>query len=362
MHMHSYTLTITHPLPFTPSSEQAIYIEGEYDERINIYIRTHHDRILKEFHAHGLEFCYLPVHAVRRAEAIYRHHNPGNELPDATAFATRDFVAVLFNGNAPADLKPSVIIFMQQEGSRKESMFQVVEFMTDEMVNAPRKWWQRLLGKSLIPSGYRHATEWMASILSCASHGRHNDGVHYRTVNFYDEELQRYLREHEGEMMELQMRIHMLQNQGVDSLILKRILNRMVDENRPLSRVVITRDLRILLPDYQDMEIRMEPVNKALFLLFLRHEEGIRIKELVDYRSELESFYGRLSHDDGEKRRATINSLIDPTGNSIHEKISRIREAFIARFAEDLAENYFITGPRGEAKRIRIDRSMVTWE
>ena len=361
MHMHSYTITITHPLPFAPSGEQAIYIEGEDDENVNRDIRNHHDRILKEFHAMHLDFCYLPIHAGRRAEALYRHHNPGKELPAAPSFTTRDFVEVLFDGNIPADLKPSIIIFLQKDDSLKETTFMAVEFMTDKMVNAPRKWWQRLLGKSLIPSGYRHATEWMASILA-TSQFRPNDGARYRTVNFYDEELQRYLREHEGEMMELQMRIHMLQNQGVDSLILKQILNRMVDENRPLSRVVITGDLRILLPDYQDMEIRMEPVNKALFLLFLRHEEGIRIKELVDYRSELESFYGRLSHDDREKRRATIDSLVDPTNNSIHEKISRIREAFIARFAEDLAENYFITGPRGEAKRIRIDRSMVTWE
>ena len=53
---------------------------------------------------------------------------------------------------------------------------------------------------------------------------------------------------------------------------------------------------------------------------------------------------------------------MDPTNNSIHEKLSRIRQAFIARFEEDLAENYFIIGARGEAKRIKLPREMVTWE
>ena len=50
--------------------------------------------------------------------------------------------------------------------------------------------------------------------------------------------------------------------------------------------MVITTDLRVILTDYGNMEIKMEPINKAVFLLFLRHPEGIVFKYLPDYRNE----------------------------------------------------------------------------
>ncbi|MBR1934069.1 MAG: hypothetical protein IJ841_10345 [Prevotella sp.] len=54
-----------------------------------------------------------------------------------------------------------------------------------------------------------------------------------------------------------------------------------------LSRLVITKDHRIVLPDYNDIEVKMEPLVKAVYLLFLKHSEGILFKELTDYREEL---------------------------------------------------------------------------
>ena len=49
-----------------------------------------------------------------------------------------------------------------------------------------------------------------------------------------------------------------------------------------LSRLVITKDHRILLPDYNDIEVKMEPLVKAVYFLFLNHPEGIVVKELTD--------------------------------------------------------------------------------
>lgn len=58
----------------------------------------------------------------------------------------------------------------------------------------------------------------------------------------------------------------------------------------------------------------------------------------------------------------SIDSVCDPTNNAINEKCARVREAFVKAFDESLAEHYFITGSRGEAKRIVLDREMVKWE
>ena len=46
----------------------------------------------------------------------------------------------------------------------------------------------------------------------------------------------------------------------------------------------------------------------------------------------------------------------------MHEKCSRIRAAFLTVVAEDIAENYYITGDRGEAKTVLLDRELVIYE
>ena len=130
-----------------------------------------------------------------------------------------------------------------------------------------------------------------------------------------------------------------------------------------LSRLVITKDYRILLPDYNDIEVKMEPLVKAVYFLFLNYPEGLIFKELADYREELLNIYKKLKPMGLNKR--TIQSIEDVTNpllNSINEKCARIRSAFVKEFDESLAKNYFVTGERGEAKKIVLPRDLVIWE
>ena len=53
------------------------------------------------------------------------------------------------------------------------------------------------------------------------------------------------------------------------------------------SRITITKDCTVLLTDYDNKEVKMEPIVKAIYLLFLNHPEGIAFKYLPDYRKEL---------------------------------------------------------------------------
>ena len=125
----------------------------------------------------------------------------------------------------------------------------------------------------------------------------------------------------------------------------------------------MTKDFRLFLPDYNDIEIKMEPLVKAVYLLFLKHPDGIVFKELSDYREELLNIYKGLKPMGLSKR--TIQSIEDVTNpllNSINEKCARIRSAFVKEFDEGLAKNYFVTGERGEAKRITLSRDLVVWE
>ncbi len=62
------------------------------------------------------------------------------------------------------------------------------------------------------------------------------------------------------------------------------------------------------------------------------------------------------------KKLKSIVNATDPLNNSINEKCARIRETFLLKFHEGLAENYFVTGKRGEPKMIKLSKDLIKWE
>ena len=131
-----------------------------------------------------------------------------------------------------------------------------------------------------------------------------------------------------------------------------------------LSHLRITRHKEIILDDFDHREVKMDALTKSIFLLYLKHPEGIRYKELCDHRSELEEIYLSISgRSDMDSIRKSIDDLTDPiTSNSINEKVSRAKKAFREVVDVRIARFYFIDGRQGAAKRIALDRSLVIWE
>ena len=129
-----------------------------------------------------------------------------------------------------------------------------------------------------------------------------------------------------------------------------------------LSGLTITRDYAIMLSEY-NKEVKMEPIVKAVYLLFLSHPEGIAFKCLPDYRKELADIYQKIKPL-GLTERAirSIEDVTNPLLNSINEKCSRIRAAFQAEVDASLLDQYVITGKSGEAKKISLPRDLVVWE
>ena len=128
-------------------------------------------------------------------------------------------------------------------------------------------------------------------------------------------------------------------------------------------RILVTRDYRILLPDRFDTEIRLQPLVKTVFLLFLRHPEGIRFGDLPDYRAEMEALYrGITRRPSGPEIERSIDRLISPGDNSIHEKAAKLAAALAKYFQPQALPAYTLTGKSGAPKRIRLDRSLVEWE
>ena len=140
------------------------------------------------------------------------------------------------------------------------------------------------------------------------------------------------------------------------------ILQAWLSEKVQLSRLRITRQYKILLVDY-DMEVKMGPLPKTVFLFYLRHPEGVRFSYLQDHADELREIYGQVSvNDDPQKMEESINALIDPFNNSICEKCAAIKRAFVLQVKDNIAKNYYVTGTQGGEKCISLDRTLVEWE
>ena len=159
-------------------------------------------------------------------------------------------------------------------------------------------------------------------------------------------------------MSEVQMLVERLRQSGVGEIALQRLFR----PTQELSRIHV-RYGRIFLPDYNNKEIKMPPLSKAIYMLYLRHPEGIKFAYLPEYRDELLRMYELISgRDSREDIRRSIDDVTDPTRNSINEKCSRIKQAFLREFDDSIAKNYYITGGKGEAKKILLPPDKVTWE
>ena len=153
----------------------------------------------------------------------------------------------------------------------------------------------------------------------------------------------------EERAQELKMLVGELQAEGRKDLLLKAIGVPLLEELRieaargKLSRLVITKDYRFLLTDY-DREVELQPVHKAVYLLFLAHPEGIEFKRLSEYREELTRYYMATAKlMDKEKIIEGVDHLVNPLDNAINEKCSRIKKVFLDMMDEYTASYYIIS-------------------
>ena len=124
--------------------------------------------------------------------------------------------------------------------------------------------------------------------------------------------------------------------------------------------VRITRTLRVYIgPD----ELRIRPMAKTVLLLFLRHPEGILLKHISDYRTEMTADYRRCMRSlDPDVVDRRIQRLMDIFSNELNVNISRVNAALEALVTPEEKQLYRVSGRAGKPKYIPLDRTLVIWE
>jgi hypothetical protein len=304
--------------PFKPSFKELIYLEDGYDDFFNSFFRNNLEEVTSRFKSAGYNFIYFPSYtkilntseAVRYRYPALRHFTTDPDL-NVSSNILLQYLA------RPHEIKPSFILFK-------------------------------------------------GTVQNCGPLFGYYELE--RTEDFLDEFIRRLYADrnydftYDPKTLEIMDKMADYADILLKSGVPQAIIDIIVKPREEFSSLVVTPDMRIFLPKY-DMEISMFPLPKTVFLLYLKHPEGIMFKCLSDHRKEIVDIYERIIGRDADAdAERSIDALIDPTNNSINEKCARIRESFISRFDETLAHNYYITGERGKAKKITLPRSLVRWE
>lgn len=130
-----------------------------------------------------------------------------------------------------------------------------------------------------------------------------------------------------------------------------------------LSRLSITVAGDIYLTDFENKEVKMDDLTKAVYFYYLKHPEGARLKELQEHESEILGYYmGITGRDDIQGIRNSVHNLLDPYANNLNTCFSRIKRAFKNVVGERIASFYYVDGSYAEVRTVKLDRDLVLWE
>lgn len=90
-------------------------------------------------------------------------------------------------------------------------------------------------------------------------------------------------------------------------------------------------------------EVRLNPTERTLFLLFLAHPEGIASCNLLKHWKELSDIYSVQSRfDDAHMQDDALESLCSESKRTFYTNISRIKRKFVAVLGRSNASKYII--------------------
>ena len=126
-------------------------------------------------------------------------------------------------------------------------------------------------------------------------------------------------------------------------------------------RLVLDRNGIISLPDYGDVKIYLNPIERTLYTLLLRYEDGISADDIWMYYDELCDIYRRQTvYDNPDQIEAAVDALCDDDRATLQTNISRIKRKLVEKVGKIAADQYAIVRGRNGVYRIAVPRNLVS--
>lgn len=388
------------PCDINIPSRTILYVENKYDDKINSFIKENYEEISSMFKMKDMHFMYIPNLASlipgRSKQYVFGTDTFKIEAPKDTAGALK---RILPAGILCRISHPALCSFDEYE---------MTLYRLDSAVSLSQAFNEYITARSVYEYDYEGFEE-KYSYAAEDEYDAQEEFYHHRITHSIDcqeecrsisfpmivhpdndaleldaeidhqvrfrrkdrendyTKLKRELKTDENNLSKEQKKLICQAQQNIQKLIDSglsvELIHALLEPQIKSSRLQITKDFRIFLLDYDEKEIVLGPIDKTVFLFYLSHPEGVNFKDLIDYEDELMDIYSKLTNRIvAAVKRRSISSLVDPTNNSINEKCSRIKRAFLAELALPLAKEYYIDGQLGGDKRITLDRSLVLWD
>jgi hypothetical protein len=131
---------------------------------------------------------------------------------------------------------------------------------------------------------------------------------------------------------------------------------------KPSRMSIIGPNFKLLFPDLANLELKLDKIEKTIFLFFLSKPNGVRLNMLDEHREELIELYLKVSPT--STRDTASRRIFERTDNrntqKISETISKIRRKINDLLGDEMGEHYIIAGANGEVKKIGVDRNLIS--
>ena len=365
---------------FNIPENYVIYFEKEHNKELNLFIRNNYEAIKTKFSALGLNFIYPPFIKVSKiqVEEILSYYTPqfnyyqiptlakdsfGQKLLDnALQNAFKDFDTI-FNNNITETFKVNseeLLNLFEYNCHIKSGLFffkfnsgiiGVSDYFYSNSDNNYELFFEEAIQ-------YLSRNEWEDYALGDAMIGSFLPTVDYSEQ--LDEEAKEIVQDLEIKLKELKDSGQLL----FLIPVLKDLLNKQshtIDFNS-ISKMEIDYQNKIQLP-YFKKEVELSHLTKSIYFLFLKHPEGINLKELGNYKKELLTIYNSVSNQlDYDKMAKSIDDVINLETKAIYTHLSRIKSAFYKIMDASFAKYYIVSGSGVEDRKVLFETKNIIWD
>jgi hypothetical protein len=332
---------------FNLGNDFVLYFDKDMNTETDRYIRDHYLEIRERLKSKGRDFVYFPV----LIEQLNLEISPAlkTTFPFFTDSFTDSILSVL--QNSEFNIESGLIEFLEfikYNGEIKKgcvsgnSGFTILEQNEDESIED--------FIEGYIQNLPVYAKDLIFYNINEEEYEKNKNSVKkesLETLQTIKEQIE-ILREN-GQLALLAPKIYKFLQNRIEGIVYTNV-----------EPILVTEDFKILIPKYNNLEIKLSHLTKSIYLLFLSSPEPIDLKDLHHHKDRLFFIYkqvsNQLSHD---KMTESIEELLKPNSEAIYVHFSRIKSVFHTHFSEYVGFLYCIMGEKGKPKTIMIDREKI---
>ena len=125
-------------------------------------------------------------------------------------------------------------------------------------------------------------------------------------------------------------------------------------------RIVLDRNGILSLPDYGDVKIYLNPMERTLYTLILKYDQGVSPDDIWMYYDELCDIYRKQTiYDNPDQIEAAVDALCDDNRATLQTNVSRIKRKLVDKVGKIAADQYAIVRGKDNVYRIAVPRGLV---